>query len=129
MVLTLPTMNIAGRPFLNGRLECDNPRLYDDVRFFLDPTAEFSFVTAKALRTSHLPREILGAKFRTHVPLPKGTLEEYEITIRRLRVVEYSENQPLPSTFGRDFLSVCPMATVEGQVIVQMKAYKITVTQ
>ena len=129
MVLTLPTMNIAGRPFLNGRLECDDLRLYDDVRFFLDPTAEHSFVTTKALRTSPLPREILGAKFRTHVPLPQGTLEEYEITFRRLRVVEYTENKPLPSTFGRDFLSVCPMVTVEGQVIVQMKDYKIAVNQ
>lgn len=49
-------MIIAGRPFLNGRLECDDPKLYDDVRFFIDPTAAQSFVTTKALRTSPLPR-------------------------------------------------------------------------
>jgi hypothetical protein len=129
MGLILPTMNIAGRPFLNGRLECDDPQLFDDVRFFIDPTAAQSFVATKALRTSPLPKEILGAKFRTHVPLPQGTLEEYEITFRRLKVVEYTENKPLPSTFGRDFLSVCPMTTIEGRVIVQMKDYKITVNQ
>jgi hypothetical protein len=61
------------------------------------------------------------------MPLPWGTLEEYEITFRRLQVVQYSESKALASTFGRDFLSVCPMTTVEGEVVVQMTAYKVAI--
>ena len=120
-------MNIQGRPFLHGRLECDDPKLYDNVSFLLDPAAAFSFVTTKAIPNTTLPQEILGAKFRTNVPLPWGTTEEYEFTFRRLRVVQYSENNPVASTFGRDFLSLCPMATINGQTIVQTKAYKLTI--
>ncbi len=127
MVLTLLAQNLAGRPFLNGRLECDDPRLFDQVAFLLDQNAEHSFVTSKVLRTRPLPSEIVGAKFYTTMPLASGTLEEYEITFRKLSVVEYSESNPLPCTLGRDFLSVCPLATVEGEFLVQMKGYKVTI--
>lgn len=62
------------------------------------------------------------------MPLPEGALEEYEVTFRKLRVVEYDENKPVASTFGMDFLSVCPMATIEGHTIVQMKGYKVEIS-